>query len=51
MSDAKTFTLAEGLTWRIGDRIRTETDLLQWQGHRAGAGRMAPKGFSSSNKF
>ena len=51
MSDAKTFTLAEGLTWRIGDRIRTEADLLQWQGHRAGAGRMAPKGFSSSNKF
>ena len=51
MSDAKVFSLDEGLTWHIGDRIRTEMDLIAWQGKRAGAGRLAPKGFSSANKF
>jgi topoisomerase-4 subunit A len=51
LSDAKVFSLAEGLTWRIGERIRTETDLVAWQGKRAAAGRLAPKGFSSANKF
>ena len=30
LADAKVFRLADGLTWRLGDRIRTETDLRPW---------------------
>ncbi len=52
LSDAKTFTLDEGLTWQQGaGRTRTETDLLAWVGKRAQAGRLAPRGFPRSNKF
>ncbi len=51
LSDAKAFTLADGLTWRSGERTRTETDLMVYMGKRAQAGRLAPKGFPRSNKF
>jgi topoisomerase-4 subunit A len=51
LSDVKTFNLAEGLTWRLGDKTRTETALKDWVGQRAQAGRLPPRGFPSSNKF
>ncbi|MDF1750382.1 MAG: DNA gyrase subunit A, partial [Alphaproteobacteria bacterium] len=51
LSDIKTFAKAEGLTWQIGDRTRTEHDLSDWIGKRAQAGRMPPAGFPRSNKF
>jgi topoisomerase-4 subunit A len=51
MSDVKTFALAEGLTWRIGDKTRTEQKLAEWLGPRASAGRLPPSGFPRSNKF
>ena len=51
LSDAKTFRKADGLTWQIGDRTRTETDLTGWFAKRAQAGRMPPAGFPRSNKF
>ncbi len=52
LSDAKTFSLAEGLSWTAGaGRIRTETDLRAWVGKRAQAGRLPPSGFARSNKF
>ncbi len=51
LADAKTFTLSEGLSWKSGDRTRTETDLLAWVGKRAQAGRLAPKGFPRSHRF
>ena len=51
MSDAKIFTLADGLSWASGDRTRTETDITAWLGKRAQAGRMAPRGFATTNKF
>ncbi|MBP5855939.1 DNA topoisomerase IV subunit A [Marivibrio halodurans] len=51
MSDVKFFRKKEGLTWRIGDRTRTEMDLTGWIGKRAQAGRMPPAGFPRSNKF
>jgi len=51
MSDAKTFTLAEGLTWQAGSRTRTETKLTDWVGKRSQAGRVAPAGFASNNRF
>ncbi|KRE08366.1 DNA topoisomerase IV subunit A [Bosea sp. Root670] len=54
LSDAKTFNLAEGLTWLdTSGRTWTVTqaDLLEWLGHRAEAGRLPPKGFPKSNTF
>ncbi len=52
MSDATTFTLQEGLSWLDpAGRRRTETDLSEWLGRRAGSGRMAPRGFPRDNTF
>ena len=52
LSDAVTFALAAGLSWKDpAGRTRTETDLTEWQGARASAGRMAPRGFPRDNKF
>jgi len=51
LSDVKAFTLADGLSWKSGDRMRTETDLRSWVGKRAQAGRLAPKGFPRSHRF
>jgi topoisomerase-4 subunit A len=51
LADVKTFTKADGLSWKTGDKTRTETDLLAWDGKRAQAGRLPPKGFSRTNKF
>ena len=52
LSDATTFTLAEGLSWRDpAGRTRTESTLDEWIGKRAGTGRMAPRGFPRDNTF
>ena len=52
LSDATTFTLADGLSWLDpAGRTRTETALAEWTGKRAGTGRMAPRGFPRDNKF
>jgi topoisomerase-4 subunit A len=51
LKDARVFTLAEGLTWRSGERTRTETNLRDWIGERAQTGRMPPNGFPRSGKF
>jgi len=54
LSDAITFTLAQGLSWAMGGdsgRIRTETDLLPWRAARGAAGRMPPQGFRRDNRF
>jgi len=51
LADAKTFNLSEGLTWRLGEKTRTETNLRDWIGERAQAGRMPPNGFPKSGKF
>ncbi len=52
LSDATTFDIADGLTWLDpAGRTRTQTDLLEWTGKRASAGRMAPRGFPRDNKF
>jgi topoisomerase-4 subunit A len=39
------------LSWRLGERIRTEMDLRDWSGERAQAGRMPPNGFPRGLKF
>jgi topoisomerase-4 subunit A len=51
LADAKVFRLADGLTWKIGDRTRTETALAPWVGARAQAGRLPPQGFPKGNRF
>ena len=51
LADVKVFTLADGLSWQMGERTRTETDLLAWQGRRGSAGRMPPTGFPRPARF
>ncbi|MDG1531071.1 MAG: DNA topoisomerase IV subunit A [Paracoccaceae bacterium] len=52
LSDATFFTLADGLSWKDpAGRTRTETELAEWMGKRASAGRMAPRGFPRDNRF
>ncbi|NPD17762.1 DNA topoisomerase IV subunit A [Xinfangfangia sp. D13-10-4-6] len=52
LSDAISFTLSEGLSWKDpAGRTRLETDLTEWLGARAGTGKMAPRGFPRDNRF
>ena len=51
LADLKVFRLADGLTWRSGERTRTETNLREWLGERGQAGRMPPNGFPRSGMF
>ncbi|MCC5967931.1 MAG: DNA topoisomerase IV subunit A [Natronohydrobacter sp.] len=52
LSDLTTITLAEGLSWKDpAGRTRLESDLTEWTGKRASAGRMAPRGFPRDNRF
>ena len=51
LKDAKVFRLADGLTWRLGDKTRTETALRDWVGERAQAGRLPPNGFPRGGTF
>jgi topoisomerase-4 subunit A len=52
--DAKTFKLAEGLSWTDSAGrifVKSADELAEWIGDRASAGRMVPKGFPRSGKF
>ncbi len=51
LRDARVFRLAEGLSWRLGDKTRTETGLRDWLGERGQAGKLPPNGFPRSGKF
>ena len=51
LADAKVFALADGLTWKSGERTRTENGLRDWLGERAQAGRLPPSGFPRSGRF
>jgi topoisomerase-4 subunit A len=54
LSDAITFTLADGLSWAMGGesgRTRTETEIPMWKVARGAAGRMPPQGFPKNNRF
>ncbi len=51
VTDVKTFTLAEGLSWRNGERNFNVSDLTGWMGDRAGIGKMPPNGFPKNNRF
>ncbi len=52
LSDARAFNLKEGLTWLdTSGRTWNVTELKDWIGERAQAGRLPPKGFPKNNKF
>ncbi len=51
LADAKVFRKVDGLTWRIGERTRTETDLRAWLADRGQTGRAPPSGFPKSGRF
>jgi topoisomerase-4 subunit A len=51
LGDLKVFALADGLTWKLGEKTRTETDLRLWLGERAQVGRNVPSGFPKSGRF
>jgi topoisomerase-4 subunit A len=51
LSDIKTFDAKEGLSWSLGDRVRTEANIMEWQGIRASAGKLPPVGFPRNNSF
>jgi len=54
LSDATTFTLADGLSWTMGGetgRTRTENEIWQWKVARGAAGRLPPQGFPKDNRF
>ena len=45
LAEGRVFRLAEGLSWKMGDRVRTETDLRLWVGERGQTGHLPPRGF------
>ena len=51
LADIKVFPIAEGLTWKLGDRVRTETNLRDWLGARGQTGHMPPAGFPRTPGF
>ncbi len=51
LADAKVFRLADGLTWQLGEKTRTQTDLAGWLGERGQAGRVPPNGFPKTGRF
>jgi topoisomerase IV subunit A len=52
LSDARAFNLKEGLSWTDSSgRNFVVTDLKEWIGERAQAGRAPPSGFPKRNKF
>ena len=54
IADAKTFAIADGLTWKdsAGRTFTVEKpELNDWIGNRAEAGRLPPKGFPKNNRF
>jgi topoisomerase-4 subunit A len=54
VSDAKVFSISEGLSWRdSAGRVFTvaRPELDPWIGNRAETGRLPPKGFPKNNRF
>ncbi len=51
LRDIKVFRLTDGLTWKLGDKVRTEINLQDWIGARGQAGRLPPNGFPRGGTF
>ena len=50
LTDAVAFDAAQGLSWSLGERTRTE-NVTEWMGNRGGQGKLPPNGFPKSNGF
>ena len=51
LADAKAIKLADGMSWKAGQKTRRESNLKDWLGKRAQAGTKVPHGFSTTGKF
>src|SRR5262249_12875061 len=52
LRDAMAFGAEEGAAWTTADgRTRAWPEWREWLGRRAGAGRLAPKGFPATKRF
>ncbi|MBY0502063.1 MAG: DNA topoisomerase IV subunit A [Alphaproteobacteria bacterium] len=51
LSDVKFFTFSEGLSWKLGEKTRIETNLMVWLGKRGQGGKLPPTGFPRTNRF
>ena len=52
LSDLTTFNWEDGLSWEMGGgKTRTESDMTEWLGKRAGVGKRPPYGFPRNNRF
>ena len=52
LRDAAVFFAGDGATWTdAAGRVRVWSEWRDWLGRRAGAGRLAPKGFPASKRF
>lgn len=51
LSDLKTFNLKRGLSFKYGAGETTVSNVKEWIGNRADAGKLPPNGFPKSNKF
>jgi topoisomerase-4 subunit A len=51
LEDIKIFNAADGLSWKLGDRVRTEADILPWMGKCGFIGKLPPVGFPKNNRF
>ena len=52
LADVTVYSAEAGLSWKAGGgRTRTEADMSDWLGKRAGAGKMPPTGFPRPARF
>ncbi len=51
IADVKSFAIADGLSWKQGERVFRVTDLTGWLDDRAGVGKLPPNGFPKQNRF
>ena len=52
LADVTVYSAETGLSWKAGGgRTRTEADMSEWLGKRAGAGKMPPTGFPRPARF
>lgn len=49
--DAKTFSFQDGLSWSLGNKVRTEKEIMSWRAMRGSIGKIPPVGFPKNNKF
>ncbi len=51
LSDVKIFKIAEGLTWQLATKDKTEKNVTEWLNKRGAPGKLPPAGFPRTNKF